>query len=373
MKIKKGDIVQVITGKDKGKQGKVIAVYTRRPSACSSRASTGSPGTPRPASPPAAAAPAAWSSRRPPIHVSNVAVVDPTDKKPTRIKTRVETVERDGRQKATRIRVARALGQGPVRETMTRLNRSGQAAPQGALPRRDQGPAAASSSASTTSCRCPASSRSSSTWVSATPPGRQAHRGCGPRPHRDHRPEAGRHQGPQVHRAVQAARGHADRRAHHAARRPHVGVPRPAASARRCRASVTSAACRRSSSTAVATTPSVSPSSRCSTRSTRTGSTASRGMDITVVTTATNDDEGRALLQGARLPVQGELSMAKTALVNKAEQEAEVRGPRLHPLPALRPSALGLPQVRPVPDLPAGDGPPRRAARRDQVQLVTLG
>ena len=41
-----------------------------------------------------------------PIHVSNVAVVDPDSKKPTRIKTRVETVERDGRQKASRIRVA---------------------------------------------------------------------------------------------------------------------------------------------------------------------------------------------------------------------------------------------------------------------------
>ena len=29
-----------------------------------------------------------------------------------------------------------------------------------------------------------------------------------------------------------------------------------------------------------------------------------RGMDITVVTTAKTDDEGRALLQGAWLPVQ---------------------------------------------------------------------
>ncbi|WP_328670903.1 50S ribosomal protein L24 [Streptomyces sp. NBC_00328] len=29
MKIKKGDLVQVITGKDKGKQGKVIASYPR--------------------------------------------------------------------------------------------------------------------------------------------------------------------------------------------------------------------------------------------------------------------------------------------------------------------------------------------------------
>ena len=29
MKIKKGDLVQVITGKDKGKQGKVIVAYPR--------------------------------------------------------------------------------------------------------------------------------------------------------------------------------------------------------------------------------------------------------------------------------------------------------------------------------------------------------
>ena len=37
-------------------------------------------------------------------------------------------------------------------------------------------------------------------------------------------------------------------------------------------------------------------------------STAPRGMDITVVTTATNDEEGRALLQAPRLPVQGGVS-----------------------------------------------------------------
>ena len=96
-----------------------------------------------------------------------------------------------------------------------------------------------------------------------------------------------------------------------------------------------------------------------------------RGMDITVVTTATNDDGGARAAQGARLPVQGELSNGQDCPRQQGEQEAEVRGPRLHALPALRPSALGLPQVRPVPDLPAGDGPPRRAARCDQVQLVT--
>src|SRR6185503_19834309 len=36
----------------------------------------------------------------------------------------------------------------------------------------------------------------------------------------------------------------------------------------------------------------------------------------------------------------------------------------------LRPAQGRLPQVRPVPDLPARDGPPGRAARRDQVELV---
>ena len=41
-----------------------------------------------------------------PIHVSNVAVVDPDKKVPTRVKIRVETVERDGRPKAARTRVA---------------------------------------------------------------------------------------------------------------------------------------------------------------------------------------------------------------------------------------------------------------------------
>ena len=42
--------------------------------------------------------------------MSNVAVVDPADKKPTRVKTRVETVERGGRQKASRVRVAARSG-----------------------------------------------------------------------------------------------------------------------------------------------------------------------------------------------------------------------------------------------------------------------
>jgi large subunit ribosomal protein L24 len=111
MKIKKGDLVQVISGRsqknggDRGKQGKVIAVYpetqrvlveginrvTKHEKAGATARGTRTGGI---------------VHIEAPIHVSNVAVVDPDSKKPTRIKTRVETVERDGRQKASRIRVA---------------------------------------------------------------------------------------------------------------------------------------------------------------------------------------------------------------------------------------------------------------------------
>jgi large subunit ribosomal protein L24 len=105
MKIKKGDLVQVITGKDKSKQGKVIAVYTDTQRVLVEGVNRVTRHT--------KAGQTARGSRtgglvvqEAPIHVSNVAVVDPTEKKPTRIKTRVETVERKGRQKATRTRVA---------------------------------------------------------------------------------------------------------------------------------------------------------------------------------------------------------------------------------------------------------------------------
>ncbi len=111
MRIKKGDLVQVVSGRsqknggDRGKQGKVIAVYpdsqrvlveginrvTKHEKAGATARGTRTGGL---------------VHTEAPIHVSNVAVVDPDSKKPTRIKTRVETVERDGRQKASRIRVA---------------------------------------------------------------------------------------------------------------------------------------------------------------------------------------------------------------------------------------------------------------------------
>ena len=104
MKIKKNDLVQVIAGKDKGLQGRVIAVYTETDRVLVEGGNRSTKHT------------RAGSDRgvntggiqvqEAPIHVSNVMVVDPETKKPTRIKTRVETEEREGRTKTVRSRVA---------------------------------------------------------------------------------------------------------------------------------------------------------------------------------------------------------------------------------------------------------------------------
>jgi large subunit ribosomal protein L24 len=45
-----------------------------------------------------------------PIHISNVALVDPTTKKPTRIGAKVETVTKNGVKKTVRTRIARKSG-----------------------------------------------------------------------------------------------------------------------------------------------------------------------------------------------------------------------------------------------------------------------
>jgi large subunit ribosomal protein L24 len=103
--------VQLITGAsqknggDRGKTGKVIAVYPR-PSGCWSRASTGSSGTPRSASSARGTRTGGIITQEAAVHISNVMLVDPETKKPTRVGVRAETVDRDGRQKTSRIRVA---------------------------------------------------------------------------------------------------------------------------------------------------------------------------------------------------------------------------------------------------------------------------
>jgi len=45
-----------------------------------------------------------------PIHASNVAIVDPETKKPTRVGVRIEEVTKDGVTKTVRIRYAKKSG-----------------------------------------------------------------------------------------------------------------------------------------------------------------------------------------------------------------------------------------------------------------------
>ena len=108
-KIKKGDQVVVISGASKGLTGRVLEVIAerdrvivegvnrvtkhRKPGQTARGSQTGG-----------------IEHIEAPIHVSNVMIVDPETKKGTRICIRTEQVERDGRMKTMRIRVAKRSG-----------------------------------------------------------------------------------------------------------------------------------------------------------------------------------------------------------------------------------------------------------------------
>ena len=122
LRIKKGDTVEVISGRrtktladgttvegDRGKTGKVIAVYPdtgRVLVECINRfkkhSKVGQSGR--------GSKTGGIITQEAPIHISNVALVDPETKKRTRVGIRVETVERDGRTRRVRIRVAKRSG-----------------------------------------------------------------------------------------------------------------------------------------------------------------------------------------------------------------------------------------------------------------------
>ena len=106
-KIKKDDLVQILTGKDKGKQGKVLQVLPAKErvlvegvNRVKRHLRAGQFGSTEGGIVESEAA----------IHISNVAVVDPETGKPTRVGYRQETVERDGVSKTVRVRFAKASG-----------------------------------------------------------------------------------------------------------------------------------------------------------------------------------------------------------------------------------------------------------------------
>jgi large subunit ribosomal protein L24 len=107
-KIKKGDQVVVITGRDRGKQGKVLEVITDSDRLIVEGIQRVQrhirPGTRRDN------AEGGIVTVEAPIHVSNVMLVDPGTKKGTRVGYRTEEVERDGRKRMQRVRVAKRSG-----------------------------------------------------------------------------------------------------------------------------------------------------------------------------------------------------------------------------------------------------------------------
>jgi large subunit ribosomal protein L24 len=108
-KIKKGDLVVVITGRDRGKQGRVLEVRPDEDRVVVEGVQRVKKHT--------KVGQTARGSRtggietvESPIHISNVMVVDPETKKGTRVGYRTETVERDGRTRTVRVRVAKRSG-----------------------------------------------------------------------------------------------------------------------------------------------------------------------------------------------------------------------------------------------------------------------
>lgn len=108
-KIKKGDLVVVIAGRDRGKQGRVLEVLTETDRLVvegvqrvtkHTKAGRTSRGTRT----------GGIETVEAPIHVSNVMLVDPETKKGTRVGYRTEEIERDGRTRTVRVRVAKRSG-----------------------------------------------------------------------------------------------------------------------------------------------------------------------------------------------------------------------------------------------------------------------
>ena len=114
--IRKGDLVQVISGPtqdrggDRGKQGRVIEVLAEKNRVIveginyvtkHSRVGQTQRGTKT----------GGIETHEAPIHISNVAIVDPKSKKPTRVGFREEVVEKDGVKKKVRVRYAKKSGE----------------------------------------------------------------------------------------------------------------------------------------------------------------------------------------------------------------------------------------------------------------------
>jgi large subunit ribosomal protein L24 len=114
-KIKKGDLVEVLSGPSqerggyRGKQGHVIEVLTDSDRVIVEGVNYVTKHVRRGQSA-RGSVEGGIETHEAPIHVSNVAIVDPETKKPTRVGFRLEEVEKDGVTKTVRVRYAKTSG-----------------------------------------------------------------------------------------------------------------------------------------------------------------------------------------------------------------------------------------------------------------------
>ena len=107
-KIKKGDLVVVIAGRDRGQEGRVLEVNTESDRVIVEGVQRVTkhikPGTRRDNQQ------GGIVTAEASLHISNVMLVDPETKKGTRVGYRTEEVEQDGRTRNKRVRVAKRSG-----------------------------------------------------------------------------------------------------------------------------------------------------------------------------------------------------------------------------------------------------------------------
>lgn len=100
-RIRKDDKVMVITGKDKGKVGKVLKILRKKDRVLVEKVNM----VKRHMRPnPYAQQPGGIVEKEMPIHVSNLMVVCPACAKPTRVAYRYEEKEQNGQKKKVRVR-----------------------------------------------------------------------------------------------------------------------------------------------------------------------------------------------------------------------------------------------------------------------------
>jgi large subunit ribosomal protein L24 len=106
MKIKKGDTVVVLAGKDRGREGKVIAAYPSRRRVLVQGVNIIRKNTKVNFQGARGAKEGGIVTQEAPIHVSNVALVDPDTKKPARACYRIDEAD----DSEAKVRISRASG-----------------------------------------------------------------------------------------------------------------------------------------------------------------------------------------------------------------------------------------------------------------------